>query len=84
MKLYQHQKVFKLLEQADIDNVIDEGKIFVAACYGRIEASFSQNEQSLWMAKTEGAKLTAKPPSLKSLLLTDSALELNIKRAHFV
>ena len=38
----------------------------------------------MWMAKTEGAKLTAKPPSLKSLPPTDSALELNIKRAHYV
>ena len=37
----------------------------------------------MWMRKTEGAKLSAKPPLLKTLPPTDEALELNIKRAHF-
>ena len=38
---------------------------------------------SLWMRKTDAAKLTAKPPVLCSLPPTDPALELNIKRAHY-
>ena len=36
-----------------------------------------------WINKTDGAKLSAKPPTLKSLPHTDEALELNTKRAHF-
>ena len=36
------------------------------------------------MKKTDCAKLTAKPPPLRSLPSNDpAALELNIKRAHF-
>ena len=38
---------------------------------------------SLWRRKTEGSKMTAKPPDLKRLPPTDPALELNIKRAHY-
>ena len=34
------------------------------------------------MKKTDGAKLTSKTPSLKSLPPTDEALDLNILRAH--
>ena len=47
----QAAKKIKLInignEQADIDNVIDEGKRFVAACYSRTDASSSQNRHSL-------------------------------------
>ena len=35
------------------------------------------------MKKTDGVKLTAKPPQLRSLTPTDPTLELNIKRVHF-
>ena len=38
---------------------------------------------SLWTRKTDCAKLTAKPPQLRSLPPTDPALELNIKRTHY-
>ena len=34
------------------------------------------------MKKTDCAKLTAKPPALRSLPPTDEPLELNITRAH--
>ena len=37
----------------------------------------------IWCKKTDGAKLTAKPPALKSLPPTQAALDLNIKRAHY-
>ena len=37
----------------------------------------------VWKNKTDGAKLSANPPMLRSLPPTDAALELNIKRAHF-
>ena len=36
----------------------------------------------LWKKKTDAAKLSAKPPSLKSLPPTDEALTLNILRSH--
>ena len=38
----------------------------------------------LWKKKTDAAKLSAKPPSLKSLPPTDEALTLNILRSHVV
>ena len=38
---------------------------------------------TLWSKKTDGAKVTAKPPALKSLPPTNEALDVNIKRAHF-
>ena len=38
---------------------------------------------TLWTKKTDSAKLSAKPPDLKSLPPTNEALELNILRAHF-
>ena len=37
---------------------------------------------TLWMKKTDSAKLTAKPPTLRSLPPTDEALDLNIMRGH--
>ena len=70
-------------KDASIDDVIMEGKKFVAKCYGQKHVSSSKNRRIIWMNKTDGAKLSAKPPTLKSLPPTDEALELNIKRAHF-
>ena len=67
-----------------IDSVVKEGKQFVAKCYGQINESSSANRRSIWMSKTDGSKKSAKPPLLKYLTPTDEALELNIKRAHFV
>ena len=37
----------------------------------------------LWKRKTSIAKISAKPPVLRSLPPTDAALELNVKRAHY-
>ena len=37
---------------------------------------------TLWMKKTDSAKLTAKPPTLRSLPPTDEALDLNIMWGH--
>ena len=37
----------------------------------------------LWKKKTNAAKISAKPPALRSLPPTDPVLELNIKRAHY-
>ena len=56
----------------------------MAKCFGLSETSSSKNRKTLWISKTDGAKKSAKPPTLKSLPPTDEALELNIKRAHFV
>lgn len=39
--------------------------------------------ETIWRRKTEGVKITSKPPSLRSLPPTDEALELNIKRARY-
>ena len=36
--------------------------------------------ETIWRRKTEGVKITLKPPCLRSLPPTDEALELNIKR----
>lgn len=69
---------------ADLDEVIKEGKQFVAECYGQKCLSSSINRAVMWKHKTDGAKKSAKPPALKSLPPTDEALEMNIKRAHFV
>lgn len=38
---------------------------------------------TLWKRKTDGTKLSSKPPELKSLPPTTEALELNILRAHY-
>ena len=70
--------------KASIDDVIHEGKKFAAKCFGQPNISSSKNRKSIWISKTDGAKKTAKPPTLKSLPPTDEALELNIKRAHFM
>ena len=67
-----------------IDLVIKEGKQFVAKCYGQTNESSSANRRSIWVSKTDGSKKSAKPPTLKYLPPTDEALELNIRRAHFV
>ena len=69
---------------ANLDEVVEEGKKFVASCYGQDSLSSSQNRAFIWKNKTDGAKKSAKPPTLKSLPPTDKALEINIKRAHFV
>ena len=37
----------------------------------------------LWSKKTDGAKISAKPPALKSLPPTTQALEMNLRRAHY-
>ena len=37
----------------------------------------------LWKKRTNTAKLSAKPDTLRYLLPTDSVLELNIKPAHY-
>ena len=34
--------------------------------------------------KTDGAKISAKPPALRSFLPTDKALEINIKLSHYI
>ena len=69
---------------AEFEEVIDEGKRFVAKCYGQVETSSSKNRRTIWINKTDGAKKTAKPPALQSLPPTDEALEINIKRVHWV
>ena len=69
---------------AELEEVIDKGKRFVAKCYGQVETRSSKNRRSIWINKTDGAKKTAKPPALQSLQPTDEALEINIKRAHYV
>lgn len=69
---------------ADLVEVIHEGKRFVAKCYGQVCESSSRNRRIIWMSKTDGAKKSAKPPALRSLPPTDEALEMNIKRAHYV
>ena len=71
-------------KSAEIKEVVDEGKRFVAKCYGQVNVSSSKNRRAMWIAKTDGAKKSAKPPALKSLPPTDEALEVNIKRAHYV
>lgn len=70
-------------EDASLNDVLLESKRFVAKCYGQNETSSSKNRLLLWTRKTDGAKLSAKPPTLRSLPPTDEALQLNIKRAHF-
>lgn len=67
-----------------MDLVIQEGKKFVASCYGQHDESSSKNRRSIWVNKTDGAKKSAKPPALKNLPPTNEALILNIKRAHYV
>ena len=37
----------------------------------------------IWSKKTDGAKLTARPPELKTLPPTTEALDMNIRRAHY-
>ena len=51
---------------------------------GKKEASKDDviREGKAFVSKTDAAKLTAKPPSLKYLPPTDEALELNISRGH--
>ena len=64
--------------------VIGERKRFVAKCYGQVETGSSKNRRTIWINVTDGAKKTAKPPALQSLPPTDEALEINIKRAHYM
>ena len=70
-------------KEENLTDVIEEGKKFVAECFGQTNPSSSLNRKNIWISKTDGAKKTAKAPTLKSLPPTDEALELNIKRAHF-
>ena len=58
---------------AQLDDVIKEGKHFVAECYGQKSSSSSENRSMIWKYKTDGAKKSAKPPNLKSLPPTDKA-----------
>ena len=69
---------------AEIEDVIREGSIFVAKCYGQNNVSSSENRRTIWMNKTDGVKKSSKPPALRSLPPTDEALHENIKRAHYV
>ena len=69
---------------AELEEVIDEEKRFLAKCYGQVETSSSKNRRTIWINKTDGAKKTAKPPALQSLPPTDAALEINIKSVHYV
>ena len=39
--------------------------------------------RTVWKRKTDSAKFSAKPPSLKRLPPTDEALDLNIMQAHY-
>ena len=68
----------------NLEDVMREGKQFVARCYGQNHLSSSENRCVIWKNKTDGAKKSAKPPALRSLPLTDEALEMNIKRSHYV
>ena len=51
---------------------------------------FSKLSTPLWIRwgvgtmKTDGAKISAKPPALRSFLPTDRALEINIKLSHYI
>ena len=49
---------------AELEQVIDKGKRFVAKCYSQVETSSSKNKQTIWINQTDGAKKTAKPPAL--------------------
>ena len=69
---------------AELEEVIDEEKRFLAKCYGQVETSSSKNRRTIWINKTDGAKKTAKPPALQSLPPADEALEINIKRVHYM
>ena len=69
---------------AELEEVIDEGKRFVAKCYCQVETSSSKNRRTIWINKNDGAEKTAKPPALQSLPSTDKSLEINIKRVHYV
>ena len=59
---------------AQLDDVIKEGKHFVAECYGQKSSSSSENRSSIWRGKMDCAKKSAMPPALKSLPPTDEAL----------
>ena len=52
---------------AELEEVIDQEKRFLAKCYGQVETSSSKNRRTIWINKTDGAKKTAKPPALQSL-----------------
>ena len=69
---------------AELEEVIDEGKRFVVKCYGQIETSSSKNRRTISINKTDETKKTAKPPALQSLPPTKEALEINIKRVHYM
>ena len=85
LKIAKKVKLKKIGDiEATLDEVIKEGKKFVACCYGQNSLNSSENRAMIWKNKTDGAKKSAKPPNLKSLPPTDKALEINIKRAHFV
>ena len=48
-------------QNADMQDIIEEGKKFVAKCFGLSETSSSKNRKALWISKTDGAKKSAKP-----------------------
>ena len=70
-------------EDVPLSDVLLESGKFIERSYGQNENSSSKNRLQLWTKKTDGAKLLAKPPFLRSLPPTDEALNLNIKPAHF-
>ena len=85
-------------QNAPIDTVLTEGRIFVSKCYGMTESDSSKNRYylsytikflliihryTIWSRKTDVAKLSARPPTLKTLPPTSESLDLNIRRAHY-
>ena len=68
---------------AKLEDVMREGKQFVARCYEQNQLSSSENRCTIWKNKTDGAKKSAKPPALRSLPPTYEALEMNIKQSHY-
>ena len=43
-------------QNADMQDIIEEGKKFVAKCFGLSETSSSKNRKALWISKTDGPK----------------------------
>ena len=69
---------------ANLEDVLQEGKLFVAKSYGQNQLSSSEKRYTLRKNKTDGAKKSAKLPALRSLPPTEKALERNIERSHDV
>ena len=41
---------------ADLKDVIEEGKKFAAKCFGQVNVSSSRNRRNVWMSKTDGLR----------------------------